>query len=108
MQETIARVTRTERLCRAEVVSSVSNSSARGTLVKDQELIIRFTNVSSGLLELELCAELGDVLVYFSRINTQPSEVDMQFKLDTRVAVGSRRCVQAATEANASWLLQTL
>ena len=70
--------------------------------------MICFTNVSSGPLELELCAELGDVLVYFSRTNTQPSEVDIQFKLDTRVAARSRRCVHAATEANASCELQTL
>ena len=87
---------------------SASNSSARGTLVKDQELIISFTNMSSGQLKFELCAELGDVLGYFSRTNTQPSEVDMQFKLDTRVAAGSRRCVHAFTEANASCELQTL
>ena len=88
--------------------SSASNSSAGGTLVKEQELMIRFTNLSSGPLELELCAELGDVLVYFSRTNTQPSEVDKQLKLNTRVAAGSRRCVHAVTEAEASCELQSL
>ena len=93
--------------------TSASNSSARETLVKDQELMIyervlRFTNVSPDPLELELCDELGDVLVYFSQTNTQPSEVDMQFKLDTRVAAGSRRYVHAFTEANASCELQNL
>ena len=87
---------------------SASNSSARGTLVKDQELIISFTNMSSGQLKFELCAELGDLLVYFSRTNTQPSEADNQFKLDTREAEGSRRCVRFASEATASCELPTL
>ena len=78
--------------------------------MKDQELIISFTNVSSGPLKFELCASLGDVLVFISRTNTQPSEEDNQFKLDTRVAeaADSRRCVRSVIEATASCELPTL
>ena len=48
--------------------ASAVNCSANKSLVKDEELVLRFTNVECGPVELELCTEQGHVLSYFSRV----------------------------------------
>ena len=83
-------------------------AALRGKLVKDQELVAHFVNVSAGRVELELCAEDGDALLYLSQTNTQPSEASNQLKLDTRVAADGRHCVRASALVNASCDPQTL
>ena len=75
--------------------------------MKDEELVLRYANVSAGRVELELCAEQGDALLYFSQTNTRPSEANNQLKLDTRRAADGRHCVRATALVNASCDLQT-
>ena len=92
----------------ASAWNASGTAAQRGKLVKDQELVLRFTNVSAGRVELELCAEQGDALLYLSQTNTQPSEANNQLKLDTQKTADGRHCVRAAALVNASCDPQTL
>ena len=73
--------------------ASAMKCSSNGKLVKDEEFVLHFTNVSCQPVGLELCTRGGHAVAYTSSKNTHPSASEHQFTLDSRTAASNRSCV---------------